>query len=529
MVKNLIVIIMIILSVWGIYYVMTDVPSTKLAVLKETFEKEKEQPSVDHSKLPELQKDFASAHEVTAACISCHTERHKEIMSTAHWNWEREDYIEGRGIVKIGKKNIINNFCIGIGGSEGTCNKCHAGYGWADTTFDFNDPLNVDCLACHDNSGKYKKAGGKAGYPAADVDLAFVAQHVGKPMKQNCGSCHFLSGGGNNVKHGDLELALLNTSRDVDVHMGKDGPDMECIECHEAQNHRMLGKLYTVSSMNEDRVECETCHSGQPHTQDIINEHTVKVACQTCHIPVYAKVNSTKMFWDWSKACKTMDPEYTETDSLGNHVYLAKKGRFVWHRDVTPEYTWFNGTADHYLMGDVVDTSKQPININTLNGSYRDRDSKIIPVKIHRTIQAYDPNTNLLIQPKLWDPEFGNGALWVDCKEIPIKDMWGISSKAGMEYVGLPYSGEYSFLNTRMYWPVNHMVSTKEESLQCRDCHVRDGGRLDEIRDFYMPGRDYDPTIQTAGVTLLVLTILAVLSHGAIRIFSSKKRKKNQE
>src|SRR5690554_6693685 len=54
-------------------------------------------PSVDHSKLPDLQREFSTPQEVTETCIACHTERHKEIMNSAHWNWERVSYVEGRG------------------------------------------------------------------------------------------------------------------------------------------------------------------------------------------------------------------------------------------------------------------------------------------------------------------------------------------------------------------------------------------------------------------------------------------------
>lgn len=525
MIKKISIMLVLFFAVYGIYYITKDQPKDTLSVLKKEYAKEHIS-SVDHSQFIELQKVFDSAHDVTAACISCHNKRGEEVMQIPHWNWVRESYIEGKGIVKIGKRNIINNFCIGISGSEALCNTCHAGYGWKDSTFDFTDQTNIDCLACHDNTDTYRK--GIGGYPKDNVDLTFVSQNVGLPRKENCGHCHFLSGGGNNVKHGDLEAALLNTSREVDVHMGKDALDMACVDCHQAENHRMLGKLYTVSSMNRDRMECEKCHTSQPHTDNTINEHTNKVSCQTCHIPIYAKVSATKMFWDWSKACKIMDPEYYETDSVGNKVYLAKKGRFVWQKNVTPEYVFFNGTADHYLLGEKIDTSDQPININTLNGSYSDRNSKIIPVKIHRTIQAYDPVTNLIIQPKLWDSAEGEGALWVDCKHIDIKEMWSISAKKGMEYLGLPYSGKYDWVNTRMFWPINHMVSPKEQSLKCIDCHTRKDGRLEELDGFYMPGRDYDPTVQYAGITIIVLSIIGVALHGGTRIIISMRNKKGK-
>jgi hypothetical protein len=238
--------------------------STPLAKLNEQYSK-KIKASVDHSLFPQLQKRFTKPQDVTAACISCHNGRHKEVMQSTHWNWERTEYIAGKGIRAIGKRNVLNNYCIGISGNQQSCNRCHIGYGYSDASFNFSDSLNVDCLACHDNSATYVKAIDGAGMPDKSVDLNFVAQHVGKPDRTNCGTCHFFGGGGNNVKHGDLEQALFDPTRDVDVHMSSAGPDMQCVDCHTAKKHQMLGKMYSVSSMNRNRVQCEQCHSAMPH------------------------------------------------------------------------------------------------------------------------------------------------------------------------------------------------------------------------------------------------------------------------
>ena len=137
---------------------------TKLMLLKEKLSKVNV-PSVDHTKFAVLQKKFTTPQEVTEACISCHTGRAREVMQSNHWNWEREEYIEGRGIVSLGKKNAINNFCIGVEGNEKSCAKCHAGYGMNEKSFSFSDPKNVDCLVCHDNTETYLKASEKGGEP----------------------------------------------------------------------------------------------------------------------------------------------------------------------------------------------------------------------------------------------------------------------------------------------------------------------------------------------------------------------------
>ena len=44
-----------------------------------------------------------------------------------------------------------------------------------------------------------------AGHPEKDVDLLAVARSVGRPTRTNCGQCHFKGGGGDAVKHGDLD------------------------------------------------------------------------------------------------------------------------------------------------------------------------------------------------------------------------------------------------------------------------------------------------------------------------------------
>ncbi len=86
-------------------------------------------PSVDHTKFDILNEPFADAHAVTAACLSCHNNRHEEIMETSHWRWQRNELLNGRKKAALGKKNILNNFCIGVSGSEATCTRCHIGYG----------------------------------------------------------------------------------------------------------------------------------------------------------------------------------------------------------------------------------------------------------------------------------------------------------------------------------------------------------------------------------------------------------------
>jgi octaheme c-type cytochrome (tetrathionate reductase family) len=324
------------------------------------------------------------------------------------------------------------------------------------------------------------------------------------------------------VKHGDLEMSMFEPTKDIDIHMASEGMNLQCVDCHVTEQHNISGKVYSLSSMNLNRNTCEQCHSETPHTENILNEHTLKVSCQTCHIPIYAKDHATKMFWDWSTAGRLKNGEpFSEEDSAGNHTYLSIKGSFIWEKNVKPDYIWFNGTASHYLKGDIVEDTSHVLILNQLHGSYADDESKIIPVKIHLAKQPYDPVNKMLIQPKLYAEKKGEGAFWKDFN-------WQTASENGMRESDLPFSGQIEFIKTGMYWPVNHMVASKENTVQCSECHTQNNSRLAGLTDFYLPGRDYSPAVDWLGKWLLILTFAGIAVHASIRVISYMERKNNE-
>ncbi|HFC12115.1 MAG TPA: tetrathionate reductase family octaheme c-type cytochrome [Anaerolineae bacterium] len=413
-------------------------------------------PDVDHHAL--LEGPFETGPEVTQACLECHEDAAHEIMQTVHWTWESDPVLlEGRDEpVTIGKKNQINNFCIGVQGNWPKCTTCHIGYGWEDENFDFTDQSKVDCLACHDNSGAYVK--GLSGEPVEGVDLLAAAQSVGTPTRQNCGACHFKGGGGNAVKHGDLDESLYYPDEKQDVHMGR--YDFQCVDCHQTANHDIKGRSISVSVDDENQVRCTDCHDQDTHDDQRLNEHTDTVACQTCHIPLGATREATKMHWDWSTAGQDLG----ETDP---HKYLKIKGSFEYESDFVPQYRWYNGrVATRYILGDVIDPD-EIVPLNPPAGDIDDPTAKIFPFKVHLSNQIYDPVYNILIQPKT----VGEGGYWTEFD-------WDLAAKLGQELVGLPYSGQYDFTETTMFWPTTHMVVPKEEALQCTACHS-ENGRMD--------------------------------------------------
>lgn len=409
----------------------------------------------DHSAL--MPGPYATGSEVTRACLTCHEDAATELMQTSHWRWlsDPQTAPDQTEPVEIGKANLINNFCIGVQSNWTGCTRCHAGYGWDDAGFDFTAEENVDCLVCHDQSGAYVK--GNAGLPAAGVDLALVAQSVGLPTRQNCGSCHFNGGGGNGVKHGDLDESLYFPPEAVDVHMG--GQNFQCTTCHLTENHRIAGRAISMNIDNvTNQVACTDCHNTTLHADQRIAAHLDTVACQTCHVPEVALRDPTKVSWDWSTAGQDRDED--------EHEYLRIKGSFVYKSDLEPEYRWYNGYALRYLLGDLINP-EQTTSINRPLGGIDDPAARIWPFKIHRGAQPYDAAFNYFLQPQT----VGEGGYWTTFD-------WDQALRNGASATGLAYSGEYGFAPTEMYWTLSHMVAPAEQALDCASCHG-ERGRLD--------------------------------------------------
>jgi octaheme c-type cytochrome (tetrathionate reductase family) len=435
---------------------------------------------VDHSAFPQLEGPFASAPEVTAACLTCHAETGEEVMGTTHWTWEYESAATGE---TLGKRNVINNYCVSVTPNEPRCTSCHVGYGWTDDSFDFSDANNIDCLVCHESTGTYKKFPTAAGHPVyeptqfggkdwAPPDLAAVAQSVGSPSRANCGACHFTGGGGADVKHGDLDTTLVTPGFELDVHMDAEGLNFSCQTCHVTEKHEIAGSRYEADATSA--TTCQSCHEAAPHAEEALNTHTARVACQTCHVPEFARVNPTMMTWDWTVAGERNDDnsiKIVSDEATGKHTYDSRKGAFTWEANVVPEYRWFDGSFDYSLFEEGVDPEVGFI-INEVQGSRENPDARIWPFKQFTGLQPYDAGNNVIAPLNLFPkPDDADTAFWKN---------WDLelAVEGGLAAWGQEYSGEMGFIESEMYWPLTHMVAPAEQALECTACHAEDG-RID--------------------------------------------------
>ena len=492
-----------------------------------TLPPEKRQTTTDHTKHKSLQQAFSRGDDITKACLGCHTETASQFHKTIHWTWIAED-----GEKKLGKGgDSINNFCISTNlMNDKRCQDCHTGWN--------AKKGEINCLLCHSSTqikweetfedyNFFKEENDEDSREIAaelQANIRKAVTDIGLPTRKNCGDCHFLGGGGDGVKHGDLDSSLEQPDKSLDVHMGANGGNFTCFRCHSGKLHNIPGRIYSKKAFEDRRslveddtiskITCESCHTATPHKFSTkMNDHTDKVACQSCHIPDMARVKPTKVSWDWSKSGKTKDGKpYTTEGPYGKEDYLSIKGQMKWEKNVKPEYFWFDGTMHSLTTKDVIDPEKM-VAVSQPNGHIDDPESRIFPFKIHHGVQPYDLQHKTLLAPLL----SGDEGYWTTLD-------WQSALEKGMAFSGVPYSGKFGFVNTTFAYPTTHMVMPKEGALSCTQCHIRSGSRLAGFTELYMPGRDYYRMIDLGGWILVFGSFAGVCFHGVLRFVSGKQK-----
>ncbi|MBK8974593.1 MAG: tetrathionate reductase family octaheme c-type cytochrome [Planctomycetes bacterium] len=436
---------------------------------------------------------------LNVACVGCHAKEVQDLLHTGHWNWSGvTTNVVGVETEVHGKTDMINNFCIAVPSNEGRCTQCHVGTGWSNASFSFADPSHVDCLVCHDTTGTYVKAQTTAGMPVTGLDWLAIASSIGMPNRANCGQCHYSAGGGDNVKHGDLAVNLNSTTREFDVHMGTDGGDMACQECHGVDDTHGIGGMPYHSTDEGDMKRCGDCHGATPHqaggtAATLVAAHPT-LSCQVCHIPAIARGRTTKTEWYWSAAGDLQRTPQTVVD--GRQDYDPKKGEFVWEFDVRPVLRRHDGMWRRMFLNvnDTYTGTPSPSDPVVLGEPAAPKDraaagsAMIYPFKKMVGDQVADTVNQRIMVPHLFGSAGGPNAYWS-------RYDWNLALQDGSAYTGQPYSGTFGFVDTVMYLSVNHEVAPKEQALGtggCMDCHGLSQGGAPRI-DWTELGYASDP------------------------------------
>jgi hypothetical protein len=445
---------------------------------------------LDHAGV--MTETFTTGPQVTAKCLGCHPNQADDVLGSVHFTWLGSSAMTGGALpqTNIGKRNLVNNFCVAVPSNEARCLQCHPSYSAAPTkdaqgavqpntgpmylwaSNPAVDKTKIDCLICHANltTSQYAKAAAPFGaptvgnsgaacfpsctaaqscingtcvVPTADqktTALTAAARTVSRPDRKNCGFCHFIAGGGDDVKMGDLGSALAASACDtstpggvcVDVHMGKH--QKVCADCHAAPNHRLKGAGLSIPIDNEGRTDCDACHASHRHANAKYDSHSAFIACQTCHIPKFSQTQYTKVNWDWRTAidktacqgltgCVSFNPATQrggEADKAQNHVvdpldpsrqlalgYDWKKGISTYEKNVTPVYRWFDGTGTHAAT-DNSDFASEPNVLSKPNGAPGVNGSRIHPFKKMTGRSPGLADDSAMLVPHV----FGTDSLW---------------------------------------------------------------------------------------------------------------------
>ena len=425
-------------------------------------------------------------YEGSKTCIQCHEDKVKEVFTSLHYQWIGETTdIVGKKTVEYGKRFAYNDYCgavffngtvpinwignatlkVAPKGKEelkgkfiaSGCSMCHIGFGIVPSKNMSREQLeNIDCFVCHVPGYLAGAVGEKKKksrvlikednifkrVPNQDLNYKELAKKIKKkPDKENCLACHAFSGGGPGFKRPNIDPSLMgNVSEDVDVHLAR---GLVCVDCHKAEKHRISGRAMDTWEIEGERVKCEDCHTSEPHKNNVLNKHTKTVACQTCHIPNFARVFPTDVKRSWK--------EVEFSDKFGRwEPKVELKG------NVTPVYAWWNGKDRvAYLYPEKAKVVDGKIYLFKPVGSIDDPNSKIYPFKYHEAEVPFDKKKKIPIPIKV-GMVFATGNV---TKAISL----------GAKQSGLEFTGEYVTLVR--YMAVNHGVVPKEKALQCSECH----------------------------------------------------------
>lgn len=413
----------------------------------------------------ELIGPFVNAQNVVVQCLKCHPKEGEDILQSSHWTWQRKRVIAGEEKL-YSKKTGLSTFAIQAGANPEQCLTCHISTNLLNERFDPTSAIHIDCLVCHDTTGRYQR---NLGAPKEGLDLAAIARRVGRPTARNCSVCHGQECG--------LTGRRLHGTITSDIHFKQDGAALTCQNCHDFGNQHAFSRQVYANPVFKNQPGCQACHQGKAHVQDQLNEHAEKISCQTCHIPNYANTTPAMVNWNWYANANT--PIFINSDS--KRKPLINANGITLATNIEPVYFWDNGEDVLYQRGGKID----PSSTTMLQGpTTRTPRSKITPFSTTYGTQIYDAKYRYLISPKLTsDP----------LQLFPVDD-WKITAEQGMLSLRLPFSGSIHSTQTVTYRRLNHGVLAAAQSLDCMDCHGK-SGRM----DWPSLGYEQDPWAGEAG------------------------------
>ena len=262
--------------------------------------------------------------------------------------------------------------------SEG-CGQCHIG-GMYGPPSDLMMPVAIkdkhriaaiDCLLCHssayDMNHRYVVEDDTGTRWNQDRSMQ-AAMTVGRPDADMCLRCHQHNMGGDTYVNNAATKALGHKNPRLSHNWSKRGtpmhPDddvhiaagMDCLDCHTAVGHKIARGQGGVDLVSNDlpdvEVSCTKCHTNAPHmrnkaTSAMLNGHTERLGCETCHITKLQK--NAVVLIDW------INPVFHEDVGVWSPNPILRSGDMR----VVGGYLWYNGTGS-FLANALGDNPSNP-------------------------------------------------------------------------------------------------------------------------------------------------------------------------
>ncbi len=162
-------------------------------------------------------------------------------------------------------------------------------------------------------------------------------------------------------------------------------------------------------------------------------------------------------------------PHFSAAACNGRGGWLPEE---IKQSDLTPTYTWFDGTSEIYYLGETVmdnvptnrlEDGSEAYVLGTSNGDVASSGAKIYPMKEHLSKLALNLNTNTLVPQSTF--EFFRTGSFAEAVE------------SGLEQTdGMSVSDPYELVQVHTYQTINHGVEVASQALECGACHASYSG-----------------------------------------------------
>ncbi len=436
-----------------------------------------------------------SGYQGTQTCVTCHDKSLDEIKNTVHWRLAAP-VRNVQGLPDSTMWGMVNRECALAGSTSPAnwvaathgkfavqsagCGLCHIGSlssppmpGKEPTDAELN---TVDCLVCHAKEYDWSKRetlvhDSTGVHWGADTSLQAALSITKVPTNAACLRCH------EHAFSYDYKRGTPYTpSNDVHAAAG-----LKCVTCHVTEHHKIAKGMYESDMVANDLpdvpVTCSNCHGDAPHrgkNAKELNQHTERIACQTCHINRVSGI----VYENWGRPIKDdLRGEYSELSKYDK--IPSRPGLYVPTDTIEmgyPTYIWRVANTRH------ASNSQSWMAFETSNISTSG--AKIYPARALTQVMLFDRKLKMWQAPGMAflknDPATADFPLLL----APNREVYNKTGDvkaaidAGMkpyEAMGLKWSGEWMAMQVpgTSYISVNHGV--QKAGLSCNSCHSRKG------------------------------------------------------